>query len=57
MKPRTDWVVLGPEPHLATCQRCGTVVPMPQLPLEISRFVRLIRSIERKHRDCLEPRR
>ncbi len=30
-----DWIVMGPAPHFATCQRCGKAVPEPVLPMPV----------------------
>lgn len=48
------WVTMGPEPHLATCHRCGQTIPKPPLPLSIQKFVAYMRATEGAHSECLE---
>lgn len=46
------WVVMGPEPHLATCQRCGGTVPKLDLPIDLKKFVTYVEKAAREHADC-----
>lgn len=47
-----DWIIVGPEPYLANCQRCGAHVAKPELPVSIDEFLRLLRAVEREHSAC-----
>lgn len=40
-----DWVACGPEPYLATCERCGETEPKPEMGIELRRFVALLRAL------------
>lgn len=51
-KPAVDWVVLGPDPFLATCERCGRTEEKPELPLLVDAFVKYIEFIVAKHARC-----
>lgn len=48
-----DWVVMGPAPYFATCQRCDGTVPHPPLPLEMLEFTRYLKEAAEKHAKCL----
>ena len=47
-----SWVVLGPEPYLATCQRCGALEPKPELPASVDAVVLYLRYVMERHRYC-----
>lgn len=46
------WVTCGPEPYLATCQRCGGHVAKPDLPVALQGFVMLLKAAAAMHRNC-----
>ena len=48
------WVVGGPDPYLATCERCGVREPKPQLPAPADAVVLYLRWVIEKHRLCVE---
>lgn len=54
-KPRVPWVEVGPEPYLATCQRCGGAVLKPELPVSVDGFVAYCRYAEELHAGCPKP--
>jgi hypothetical protein len=45
-------VVLGPEPHFATCTRCGEHIEKPKMPLSIPAFVAYCNYAEELHARC-----
>lgn len=49
------WVKMGPEPHLARCERCGQYIPKPPLPLPIRNVVAYMRGVVAAHALCKEP--
>lgn len=49
---KVSWVVLGPEPYLATCLRCGVREPRPPMPLVIDYAVAWIRVALERHAHC-----
>jgi hypothetical protein len=51
-RPAASWVVMGPEPHLASCQRCGATVPKPDLPIDLKEFVHYLGDAVRAHARC-----
>lgn len=51
-KTKVTWLTLGPEPHMAMCQRCGYCEPKPDLPLSIDAF-KYCEYITAKHEHCL----
>ena len=51
--PAVPWVTLGPDPALATCQRCDQTEDMPELPLSVDAFVAYMAFVlEKHHRGC-----
>lgn len=46
------WVTMGPEPHLATCQRCGGTIPKPPLPCPVRMAVAWMKAGVAEHRGC-----
>jgi len=52
MKSRCPWLILGPEPHYATCQRCGGQEPKPELPIDVDAFLKYSEYVILKHRRC-----
>ena len=48
------WVKMGPEPHLAHCERCGLTVAKPPLPVEIGALIAYSKGYEAIHADCKE---
>jgi hypothetical protein len=49
---KITWVVCGPDPYLATCQRCGQHVAKPPLPAPIDAFIRYLQYACELHRYC-----
>lgn len=47
-------LLVGPEPYLATCGRCGARLPMPEMPMKMSAFMRLLKGALNEHVVCLE---
>lgn len=45
-------LTMGPEPYLATCDRCDKHVPKPELPEGIEAFVLYCRYVAAKHAKC-----
>lgn len=45
-------LLVGPEPYLATCERCGARLPMPEMPMKMQAFVRLLKSAVSEHATC-----
>lgn len=52
MAEKITWLKVGPEPHLATCERCGGTVAKPPLPTPVSALVKYVRYAEEAHRYC-----
>lgn len=52
MKAKATWVVTGPEPHLATCTRCGRTLPKPPFPQEIGPLVGYMQGFVKQHAGC-----
>lgn len=52
MSRAVTWVVVGPEPHLAHCERCGRTVPKPPMPCPIPVAVAYMRAYVAEHRGC-----
>ena len=50
-----DWVVMGPRPHFASCQRCGGTVAPPVLPMEMGELARFLADAVAAHAECLPP--
>lgn len=48
------WVICGPDPYLATCQRCGAHVDKPKLPMPLSAFVKYMEYAVELHHYCKE---
>jgi hypothetical protein len=48
------WVVMGPDPHLATCQRCGKQESMPALPMPLDALPPLLEHVMLLHALCEE---
>ncbi len=47
-----NWIILDTQESGYRCQRCDTFVPIPQLPLEISEFLRQSYKLMEPHRLC-----
>lgn len=43
---------MGPEPHLASCLRCGGTVAMPFLPIQVRALRPYLEYAIALHRDC-----
>lgn len=46
------WVVVGPEPLLATCTICSRTLQKPPLPADLSVVTGYMRGFLRAHRGC-----
>lgn len=53
-KATVPWLIMGPEPHLATCQRCGKQEAKPELPADVEAVLLYLRYIMERHRYCEE---
>ena len=51
-----DWVLLGPEPWLATCARCGGRIDKPPLPQPVAAFCAVLEAQVKAHAGCLARR-
>lgn len=47
-----DWVVVGPEPWLAHCTRCGGGIPKPVLPCSMEAMQHYLAYASRLHAGC-----
>lgn len=47
-------LMVGPEPYLATCGRCGARLAMPDMPMKLTAFIGLLKSAVSEHAVCLE---
>jgi hypothetical protein len=54
MRKKVTWVIMGPEPYFATCQRCGKQEPMPELPMPLDAFPKFCEYVVAKHQFCRE---
>lgn len=45
-------LMVGPEPYLATCGRCGARLPMPEMPMKMQVFIGLLKSAVSEHAVC-----
>lgn len=54
LRSKVTWVTLGPEPYLATCQRCGGHADRPQLPMKLDSFVGVLDGVLATHEHCVE---
>lgn len=54
-KPVT-WLLVGPEPHMAHCERCGGTEPKPELPTSFEAGIKYLEYLTEKHRYCQEPK-
>ena len=54
--PKAEWVKMGPEPYLATCERCGETVEKPRLPTPLRAFVKYLEYAIEEHRLCAKVR-
>lgn len=46
------WVIAGPEPWLAHCERCGVRIPKPKLPTPLPAAVKYMEYAVEAHRYC-----
>jgi len=53
-KTKAPWVIIGPEPYLATCKRCGEHIPKPTFPVSLRAFTRFLEAAAGLHEDCEE---
>ena len=51
---KITWVTIGPEPHLAQCQRCGETIAKPPLPTPLPAAVKYMEYAIEAHRHCKE---
>lgn len=54
---RERGLLVGPEPYLATCERCGARLPMPDMPMKLTAFIGLLKSALNEHAVCASPTR
>lgn len=47
-----DWLIAGPDPYLANCERCGQYEEKPPLPMEIDAVLAYMKYVTAKHRLC-----
>jgi len=52
---KVRWLKVGPEPFLATCERCGGHVDKPALPMAVDAFLKYGNYAEALHKDCKPP--
>ena len=46
------WLKVGPDPALATCERCGGTEPAPPLPCPRDYAIAWMKVSIRRHREC-----
>ena len=51
-KTPIDWLLCGPDPWLATCERCGKHEEKPPMGISLTAFVKYMRYVEELHRHC-----
>jgi len=49
---KVTWVVMGPEPYLAHCQRCGQTIEKPTLPCPLDMAVAWMKAAVKLHAHC-----
>jgi len=49
------WLIMGPDPYLATCKRCGKQEAKPELPCPVDALVRYGEYLSERHRYCKAP--
>jgi hypothetical protein len=49
---RCDWLVVGPEPHFAHCERCGATIPKPGLPAPFEMVIAWTEAALKMHKHC-----
>jgi len=49
------YVVMGPEPYMAHCQRCLGTILKPPLPMPLQEFVSYLDKMAKAHADCRAP--
>lgn len=49
---QVDWVFMGPEPHLATCQRCKETIAKPELPTTFPELLAFLGEATKLHAAC-----
>ena len=47
-----DWLIVGPEPYLATCERCGLHVLMPPMRMTITTLIGFLERSIAQHSAC-----
>ena len=52
---RAPWVRMGPDPHLATCTRCGETMPELPLPIRVEVMLGYMNAYIRVHARCRVP--
>lgn len=55
MHLKAPGLLVGPEPYLATCERCGARLPKPDMPMKAQAFLRLLKSAVNEHAVCRAP--
>ena len=51
-KSKAPWLKAGPEPYLATCERCCRTVAKPPMPTPVDAFVKYCEYAAEAHRLC-----
>jgi hypothetical protein len=49
-----EWCVVDAETQKWTCERCGLTEPLPKMPIDVLKFVKIGDTFVLKHRDCKE---
>lgn len=49
---RAPWILMGPEPVVATCSRCSATLPKPLLPIGVDQFIDLVGAFIDQHWTC-----
>ena len=50
--PEVPWLMMGPDPFMATCRRCGRSEPQCDLPNAIDVLVKYMAYISARHAAC-----
>lgn len=49
---KVTWVVMGPDPWLATCERCKRTVAKPEMPCSLDALLSYLDYVGLLHLDC-----
>jgi len=53
-KHEAVWVIMGPEPHFATCLRCKEAIPPPKMPCPMDALCLYVKYVIALHKHCKE---